>query len=112
MTMNVRWLIVAGVSMMIAAGVLVSAPAASANSTMIERFSGNHTSQSRNGLTCRNSWYDTYGGTSCAGNPNQKWRLHVACQMQPDHKGVWNYGPGSDGFQCSWAIDNASVEWG
>jgi hypothetical protein len=97
---------------MIAAGVLVPAPAASANSEATERFSGNHTSQSRNNLTCRNSWYNTYGGTSCAGNPNQKWRLRVACQMQPDYTGRWNYGSGSDGFQCSWAVDNASVEWG
>jgi hypothetical protein len=104
--------ITVGVSMMIAAGVLLSAPAASANSGATEHFSGNHTSQSRNGLTCRNAWYDTYGGTSCAGNAAQKWRLRVTCQMQPDHKGVWNYGSGSDGYECTWGINNASVEWG
>jgi hypothetical protein len=97
---------------MITAGVIASAPAASANSGVTERFSGHHTSQSRNKLTCQNSWYTTYGGTSCAGNSTQKWRLHVACQMQPNYTGGWNYGPGSDGFECSWAVDNASVEWG
>lgn len=111
--MNVRWvLIAAGVATMIASGVIASAPAASANPGATQSLSGNHTSQSRNNLTCQNSWYNTYGGTSCTGNPNQKWRLHVACQMQPDHTGIWNYGPGSDGFECSWATDNASVEWG
>src|SRR5262249_21715736 len=92
-TMTVRWIfIVTAVSMMIAAVVLVAAPAASANSGMAERFSGKHTSQSKNDLTCRNAWYHTYGGTSCEGNPTQRWRLRVSCQMQSEHKGVWNYG--------------------
>lgn len=96
---------------MITAGVIASTPAASANPEVTERFSGHHASQSRNNLTCQSSWYNTYGGTSCVGNPNQKWRLHVTCAMQPTQTGTWNYGPGSDGFECHWAIDNASVEW-
>jgi hypothetical protein len=111
--MNVRQVfIAAGVATVIASSVIASAPAASANPGATQSLSGHHTSQSRNGLTCHSSWYNNYGGTSCTGNPNQKWRLHVACQMQPDHDGVWNYGAGSDGFECSWAIDGASVEWG
>lgn len=111
--MRVRWiLIAAAASMMITAGVIASPPAASANSGATRAVSGHHVSQSRNNLTCRSSWYNTYGGTSCTGNPNQRWRLHVTCQMQPGHKGVWNYGTGSDGYECAWAITNASVEWG
>ncbi len=111
--MNVRWaLIAAGVATMITSGVIASAPAASANPGAPKALSGHHTSQSRNNLTCHSSWYNTYGGTSCTGNPNQKWRLHVACQAQSDHDGLWNYGSGSDGFECWFAADNASVEWG
>jgi hypothetical protein len=94
---------VAGVAMAITAGVIAPTSAAA---------SGHHTNQSFNGLNCRSSWYHTYGGTTCTGNPHQKWRLHVTCQMQPHHTGTWNYGPGSDGYECIWRITNASIEWG
>jgi hypothetical protein len=99
---------------MITAGVVASAPAASATSAVTARLSGHHTStsQSRNNLTCINSWYNTDGGTSCTGHSAQMWRLHVACGMQRDHTGLWNYGSGSDGFECHWNVNNASVEWG
>ena len=92
-----------GVAVALAAAVVAPAPAAT---------SGKHASQSLNGLTCRSSWYNTYGDTTCTGNSQQKWRLHVTCQMQGDHKGTWNYGPGSDAFECSWGITSAGVIWG
>ncbi len=110
--MHVRRIRVASaVATMIAVIILVSAQTANANPAKINRLSGHHTSQSKNNLTCRNSWYNTFGGTSCTGSSNQKWRLRVACQAQSDHKGPWNFGAGSDGFECNWGVSKASVEW-
>lgn len=91
------------VNMAIAVAVIAPTPAA---------VSGKHATQSLNGLTCQNSWYNTYGGTTCEGNSQQKWRLHITCQMQSSHTGTWNYGPGEDGYECTFAIKNASVQWG
>lgn len=94
-----------GFAIALAAAVVAPAPAAA---------SGKHVTQSLNGLTCRSSWYNTYGGTKCTGDPDspQKWRLRVNCQMQSDHKGPWNYDEGSDGYECSFGITGAGVEWG
>jgi hypothetical protein len=103
--------IASAVGVMIATMILLSAHTAAANAATAERLSGKHTTQSKNGLTCRNSWYTTYGGTSCTGNSAQKWRLRVACQVQSDHKGPLNYGAGSDGFECNVGVSKASVEW-
>jgi hypothetical protein len=68
--------------------------------------------QARRGLTCHNTWGNTKGSTKCTGNRSVKWRLHVACQFQPDYNGPWNYGPGSDAFECNFGVQSASVQWG
>jgi hypothetical protein len=95
---------VMGFAIALASAVIAPTPAAAA--------SGKHATKSLNGLTCRSSWYHTYGGTKCAGDSQQKWRLHVTCQMFGDHTGMWNWGPGEDGYECLIGITNASVEWG
>ena len=69
-------------------------------------------SSSHNGLTCNTSWHNTWGGASCHGDPNVKWRLHVACAFQSDYTGSWHYGPGSDGFECNFSVQSAGVQWG
>jgi len=69
-------------------------------------------SSSHNGLTCNTSWHNTWGGTSCHGSPHPKSRLHVACAFQSDYSGSWHYGPGSDGFECNFSVQSASVQWG
>lgn len=70
------------------------------------------TTQTHNGLTCKNSWGETGGTTHCSGNSRVKWRLHVACAFQSDHDGPWNYGTGSDAFECFYQVQTASVRWG
>ncbi|PPK62747.1 hypothetical protein V5P93_004002 [Actinokineospora auranticolor] len=78
-------------------------------------FMSGHTTQKRNGLTCENRWYNTYGGTTCSGGSgaqNVKWRVHVACAAQSDYTGPWSYGSGSGGFECNFSVQNSSVEWG
>lgn len=67
--------------------------------------------QARGGLTCRNSWGKTKGSTRCTGSRSARWRLHVACQAQPDYDGAWQRGPGSDSFECTFRVQNASVQW-
>ncbi len=89
--------------MAVAAAVAAPAPAAA---------SGKHTTKSSNGLTCRSSWYNTYGGTRCTGNSSQRWRLHVTCQWESDYNGSWSWGPGEDGYECTFGITSASVTWG
>ncbi|MGH3871296.1 MAG: hypothetical protein ACRDSR_07240 [Pseudonocardiaceae bacterium] len=93
----------AAAAVVLAATVVAPVPATAA---------GKHTTQSTNGLECRSSWYRTYGGTSCTGNSSQRWRLHITCRMQSDHKGAWYWGRGSDGFECTFGITSASVIWG
>jgi hypothetical protein len=68
--------------------------------------------QKNDGLTCKNKWHNTWGGTKCTGNNGVKWRLRVACKWQGDYRGPWNDGPGSDGFECTFGVQSASVEWG
>lgn len=92
-----------GVAVAVAAAVAAPAPAAA---------SGKHTTKSSNGLTCRSSWYNTYGGTRCTGNSSQRWRLHVTCQWESDYNGSWSWGPGEDGYECTFGITSASVTWG
>src|SRR3979411_2816325 len=71
---------------------------------------------SRNGLTCPRKGYNTLRQTNCTGSSSaagrQKWRLHVACAFQGDYTGPWNQGPGSDGFECNFSVQNANVQWG
>jgi hypothetical protein len=74
-------------------------------------FANGSTTSTVNGLTCHSTWYNTWGGTSCTGNSGQGWRLHVACEAQPDYVGEWHYGPGSDGFECDFGVQNATVQW-
>lgn len=86
-------------------------PAAATRAPAVSPLSG-HTSSSHNGLTCNNNWYNTYGGSTCSGNTTTKWRSHVACASQSDYTGQWHYGAGSDGFECTFSVQNSSVEWG
>lgn len=67
--------------------------------------------QSRNGLTCNNQWFDTLGKTNCTGNSSQEWRLKLTCQFQGDIRGSWQQGPGSDQNECNFRVTGASVEW-
>jgi hypothetical protein len=63
--------------------------------------------------TLRNRWWgNTAGGTNCSGHRNVKWRLHVACAYQGDYTGSWQYGPGSDSFECNFGVQSAGVQWG
>jgi hypothetical protein len=96
-----RILIAVGVAVMAMAG--VTAPASAS--------SGHHIWQTDNALSCESSWYNTFGGTTCTGNPHQGWRLHVKCWGQGSYTGPWNWGAGSDGFECTWSVTHASVEW-
>jgi hypothetical protein len=93
----------------------VLAPAASASTvtpTTVSPASGSST-QSHNGLTCHNQWFNTAGSTTCTGNaPNVKWRQHVSCQFQGDHTGPWEFGAGSESFECNFGITGVSVQWG
>ena len=73
---------------------------------------GGASTQSHLGLTCHNKWSDTKGETKCSGNAAVKWRLHVACQFQPDYDGPWQQGGGSDAFECNSSVQSASVQWG
>jgi hypothetical protein len=52
-----------GFALALAAAVLAPTPAAA---------SGKHVTQSLNGLTCKSAWYNTYGGTKCTGDSQQK----------------------------------------
>ena len=79
--------------------------------TLAPAFASGSSSSTVNGLTCTSSWNNTWGGVNCSGDSVQGWRLHVACSFQPDFVGAWHYGPGSDGFECNFGVDNASVEW-
>jgi hypothetical protein len=99
-----------------AAAVLGASLPATAEST--PRSAGNEiiimagsSTQSRNGLTCRNEWFDTLGKTNCTGNSNQEWRLKLTCQFQGDIRGTWQQGAGSDQNECTFRVTGASVEW-
>ncbi|SDM98091.1 hypothetical protein [Allokutzneria albata] len=109
MTKALRLALAAGAAAAILAG---AAPSAVAESGAAR--SGT-TSQSKNGLTCTNKWYNTSGGTNCAGTGSaatkQKWRLRVRCSVQPDYTGSWQAGPGSDRFECRTSVQSASVEF-
>ncbi|MCP3798163.1 hypothetical protein NLX83_02725 [Allokutzneria sp. A3M-2-11 16] len=100
----------AGAAAALLAGITPSAAAADS-----EARSGT-TAQSRNGLTCTNTWFNTSGGTDCKGtsaaSKEQLWRLRVACSFQPDHTGIWQSGPGSDRFECRSSVQSTSVEFG
>jgi hypothetical protein len=67
--------------------------------------------QSRNGLTCNNQWFNTLGKTNCTGNNSQEWRLKLTCQFQGDIYGTWQQGPGSDQNECTFRVTGASVQW-
>lgn len=74
-------------------------------------FAGEST-QSKDGLTCHNTWGGKTGSTQCTGASGVKWRLRVRCSWQPDYTGPWNYGPGSDSFKCNHGVQSAAVVWG
>ncbi|WP_143261414.1 hypothetical protein [Allokutzneria sp. NRRL B-24872] len=109
MSKAVRTVFAAGVA---AAILLGASPSALAENGVAK---SGRTDQSMNGLKCVNEWFNTYGGTKCAGSgaaaTEQMWRLHVACSTQTDYTGGWHTGPGSDGFECKFGVQSTSVEF-
>ncbi len=49
--------------------------------------------------------------TKCTGNKTVKWRFKVRCQFQSDFTGTTYTGTGSDGFECTFGVQGASVEF-
>lgn len=100
----------AGVALL---GVGTSLPAGAAQVTPPDEviiMAGSST-QSRNGLTCHNEWFNTLGRTNCTGNSTQKWRLKLTCQFQGDIYGEEQSGPGSDQNECTVRVTGASISW-